>query len=172
MELRPLGFGEIFDRAISLYVRNFLPFAGIVSVIIVPLAFVQYFLDLGSVPQWDQMVQTMTHPNKTPPPPVLPSFLTSPGMLAMFVLLVLVVWLMWPFALNACVVGVARIYRGRPVTFADCYRASLSRWPSVIGLLVIEAGVVIAWYLGLVAVMFGAIFVVVVLARFVVRSTN
>ena len=38
MELRPLGFGEIFDRAVTLYIRNFVAFAGIVLVMIVPFA--------------------------------------------------------------------------------------------------------------------------------------
>ena len=33
MELRPLGFGEIFDRAVTLYIRNFVPFAAIVMVV-------------------------------------------------------------------------------------------------------------------------------------------
>ncbi|MBV8155680.1 MAG: hypothetical protein JO241_11120 [Candidatus Eremiobacteraeota bacterium] len=165
MELRPLGFGEIFDRAITLYIRNFLPFAGIVGVIIVPLAVLQYFVDQSSVPQWDQMMQVLAHPDQTPPPPVLPSFLTSPAALALFVLLIAVVWFLWPFALNACAVGVARLYRGRPVEFVPCYQASLRRWPAVVGLLLIEVALILAWYLAFVIVSALAIIVAVALAR-------
>jgi hypothetical protein len=153
MELRPLGFGEIFDRAITLYIRNFIPFAGIVSVFIVPVAVLQYFLDRASLPQWDSMMQILQHPGKSAPtPPPLPVFLTSPDQAALFVAVILVAWLLWPFALNACAVGVARLYRGGTVEFGACYRASLGRWRSVIGLLMLEVLIFIAWYLSLVAV--------------------
>ena len=64
MELRPLGFGEIFDRAITLYIRNFVPFAAIVMVLVVPLAILQYFLDLSSQPQLDALVRIFTHPER------------------------------------------------------------------------------------------------------------
>ena len=66
MELRPLGFGEIFDRAITLYIRNFVPFALIVGVMIVPLAVLQYFVDASSIPQFDAMMKILTHPGKAP----------------------------------------------------------------------------------------------------------
>jgi len=148
VELRPLGFGEIFDRAVTLYIRNFIPIAGIVSVVIVPIAVLQYFLDLASVPQWDQMMQILTHPGKTPPaPPVVPAIFTEPSTAALFGVLLLIVWAVWPFALNACTVGVARLYRGRSVDFEACYRASLRPWPAVLGLLVLEAAILVAWYL-------------------------
>ena len=165
MELRPLGFGEIFDRAITLYIRNFLPFAGIVAVVIVPLALLQYFVDAASVPQWDEMMKVFTHPDQAPKTPVMPSFLSSPGAAAAFLALIAVVWLLWPFALNACTVGVARIYRGRPVDFSACYRASLSRWPSVIGLLIVELGVLLAWYFGFIVVTMLSVLLAVVFAR-------
>ena len=57
MELRPLGFGEIFDRAITLYIRNFLPFAGIVAVVVLPIAVLQYFIDTSSMTQFDQAMK-------------------------------------------------------------------------------------------------------------------
>ncbi|MBV8374181.1 MAG: hypothetical protein JO302_01620 [Candidatus Eremiobacteraeota bacterium] len=150
MELRPLGFGEIFDRAITLYIRNFVPFAGIVSVFVIPLAVLQYFLDSASMPQWDLMMRTLEHPGQTPPPPTLPAFLTSPAQAALFIVLILMAWLLWPFALNACTVGVARLYRGRTVEFGACYAASLERWPAVIGLLFLEAAIFIVWYIAFV----------------------
>ena len=66
MELRPLGFGEIFDRAITLYVRNFLPFFAIVLVLIVPLGIVQYSLDSSQSAQSyaaiDTLMRVLQHP--------------------------------------------------------------------------------------------------------------
>ncbi|MBV8530064.1 MAG: hypothetical protein JO104_02005, partial [Candidatus Eremiobacteraeota bacterium] len=67
MELRPLGFGEIFDRAITLYVRNFWPFFAIVLVLIVPLAVVQYFLDSSQSAQINEVLSILKHPGSTPP---------------------------------------------------------------------------------------------------------
>jgi hypothetical protein len=165
MELRPLGFGEIFDRAITLYIRNFIPFALIVGVIILPLAVLQYFVDVSSVPQFDAMIKILTHPGKTPPPPVLPAFLQNPGTLTLFIVLILVVYLIWPFALNACAVGIARLYRGRPIDFAACYQASLQRWPAVFGLLAIEVGLILAWYFAFLILSLLSVFIVVALAQ-------
>lgn len=165
MELRPLGFGEIFDRAITLYIRNFVPFALIVGVIIVPLAVLQYFLDVSSVPQFDAMMKILTHPNGAAPPPVMPAFLRDPGTMALFIVLIAIVYLLWPFALNAIAVGIARLYRGRAVDFAACYKASLQRWPAVIGLLFIELGLILVWYLAFVILFVLATFLAIAFAR-------
>lgn len=165
MELRPLGFGEIFDRAITLYIRNFVPFALIVGVLIVPLAVLQYFLDASSVPQFDAMMKILTHPDKTPATPVMPAFLHDPGMMALFILLVAVVYLLWPFALNAIAVGIARLYRGGTVDFAACYKASLHRWPAVIGLLFIELGLFLVWYFSFILLAVFGMFVAIAFAR-------
>ncbi|HKU82092.1 MAG TPA: hypothetical protein VJP76_07970, partial [Candidatus Tumulicola sp.] len=71
MELRPLGFGEIFDRAVTLYVRNFPSFFAIVLVLIVPLGVVQYFIDSSQSTQIDAMLNAIRHPNAKPPVPQL-----------------------------------------------------------------------------------------------------
>jgi hypothetical protein len=153
MELRPLGFGEIFDRAITLYIRNFIPFAGIVAVVVLPLAVLQYLIDLSSMPQFDQAMQVLTHPNAAATAkPIMPAFLTDPKVAILFGLTMVVVYTIYPFALNAVAIGVARLYRSRPVLFAPCYRASLRRWPQVVGLLFIEFAIFIAWYIGFVII--------------------
>ncbi|MBV8490882.1 MAG: hypothetical protein JO199_10175 [Candidatus Eremiobacteraeota bacterium] len=166
MELRPLGFGEIFDRAITLYVRNFIPFAGIVSVVIVPLAILQYFYDRSVGPQFDEMFKIISHPNApVPAHAVTPSILSSPLATLLFLAVVAIVWLIWPFALNACAVGIARLYRNRPVEFGACYRASLRRWGPVIGLLVMEVLVFIMWYVGFVILIVAMILFATLVAR-------
>jgi hypothetical protein len=153
MELRPLGFGEIFDRAITLYIRNFIPFAGIVAVVVLPLAVLQYLIDLSSMPQFDQAMKVLTHPNApVTEKPVMPAFLTDPRVAALFVITMLFAYAVYPFALNAVAVGVARLYRGRPVLFAPCYQASLRRWPQVIGVILLEFAVLVGWYVGFVIV--------------------
>jgi hypothetical protein len=165
MELRPLGFGEIFDRAITLYIRNFLPFAGIVAVVVLPLAILQYFIDVSSMGQFDQAIKVLTHPGSTPTTPVLPAFMTDWRVGLLFVITIFVVYAIYPFALNAVAIGVARLYTGRPVMFAPCYRGSLHRWPQVIGMLCVEFALAIAWYIGFLILVFLAVLLVMLLAR-------
>lgn len=145
MELRPLGFGEIFDRAVTLYVRNFLPFAAIVVVLIVPLAIMQYVIDLAAQPQYDLMFKAISHPGQTPTSPI-PNFLDSPGVIVVLLALMLTTYVMWPFALNAVAVGVARLYRGRRVEFRACYEVALRRWPQILGMVGIDVLVFGGWY--------------------------
>jgi hypothetical protein len=145
MELRPLGFGEIFDRAITLYIRNFVPFAGIVSVLVVPLAIVQYVLDTLEGPQFDAMIRILEHPERARTEHI-PTILDSPGSIAITAVTVFIAYVIWPFALNAVAVGVARLYRGKPVEFRACYAAVLHRWAGVLAMLGVEVVVVMGWY--------------------------
>lgn len=149
MELRPLGFGEIFDRAVTLYIRNFVPFAVIVGVLIVPVAVLQYFLDVAAQPQFDAMFQIFTHPGQTPAQPI-PSAFSSPAYDALFVAMILITYAIWPFTLNAVAVGVARLYRNQPVEFRACYQVVLGRWRQILGMIGLEFLVFLAWYVALV----------------------
>jgi hypothetical protein len=163
MELRPLGFGEIFDRAITLYIRNFVPFAGIVSVLIVPLAIVQYVLDTLEGPQFDAMIRILEHPERARTEH-LPTLLDSPGSIAITFVSVFIAYIIWPFALNAVAVGVARLYRGKPVEFRACYAAVLHRWAGILAMLGVEVLVFMAWYVATIIV---AVIVVLISAPFI-----
>jgi hypothetical protein len=165
MELRPLGFGEIFDRAITLYIRNFVAFAGIVAVVVLPLAVLQYMIDMSSMTQFDQAIKILSHPNSAPPTPVLPSFMTDPRVAGLFIITMVVVYAIYPFALNAVAIGVARLYVGRPVLFAPCYRGSLRRWPQVLGMLLLTFAVFIAWYIAFIIIVILAILLVTLLVK-------
>jgi len=161
VELRPLAFGEIFDRAVTLYIRNFVPFLAIVAVLIVPLAILQYVLDLSSQPELDAIYKIFTHPG-APPPRTIPTMFSSPSVVAVFAVLLLVTYAIWPFALNAVAIGVARLYRGRPVEFSICYELALRRWLQTLGMIGIDLLVIVGWYVTAV--------VVIVLAALVVGA--
>ncbi len=145
MELRPLGFGEIFDRAVTLYIRNFLPFAAIVAVLIVPLAILQYALDLSSQPEFDAMLRILIHPKLASTTPI-PSIFNSPLTVVVFAVLIFATYAVWPFALNAVAVGVARLYRNRPVEFRACYEIVLRRWLQVAAMIGIDLLILLCWY--------------------------
>lgn len=144
MELRPLGFGEIFDRAITLYIRNFVPFAAIVMVLVVPLAILQYFVDLSSQPQLDALVRVFTHPERIRTEHMPPTF-NSPASVGIFTALLLLTYAAWPFALNAVAVGVARLYRNLPVEFRICYEIAFRRWRQIMGMIGISLLVFAGW---------------------------
>jgi hypothetical protein len=163
MELRPLGFGEIFDRAITLYVRNFRPFFAIVLVLIVPLAVVQYLLDSSQSTQIDALLRVLAHPGAKVPAPT--ALFGSPGEIVALVLVAVLFYALWPFALDAVAVGVARLYRSRPVEFVACYRAVLPRWPAILGTLAIQAGIFVLWYVAFLAIVFISILVAAIFAR-------
>jgi len=160
MELRPLGFGEIFDRAVTLYVRNFVPFAAIVGVLILPTVILQYFNDVNSLPQFDAAIRILTH-RQAPTPGSIPPAFGSPSAVAALLGLLLLAYAAWPFVLNAIAVGVALAYRNVPVGFRACFEPVLRRWSQIVGLLFIDLLVFFGCYVTfmVIAVVVGIIIV-------------
>jgi hypothetical protein len=92
------------------------------------------------------MFRIFTHPESASAERVPPMF-TSPVSVLAFIVLMLVTYIIWPFALNAVAIGVARLYRNRPVEFRVCYEAVLRRWRQIFGMIGIDVLVVLGWYL-------------------------
>ncbi len=160
MELRPLGFGEIFDRAITLYIRNFVPFAAIVAVLIVPSAILQYLLDRASQPEFDVFWRMIQHPGRVPTEP-MPSMFLSPAFDVALVALLILTYAVWPFALNAVAIGVARLYRSVPIEFRACYEAALRRWRQTIAMIVVDFLIFTAWYAAVLILIGALVFIVI-----------
>jgi hypothetical protein len=164
MELRPLDLGEIFDRAITLYVRNFRAFAGIVFVTVVPVAIVQYFLILHELPELNTSLALLAHPERLGTQHV-PTMFDSPATLALWVVSALVAYVTTTIALSAVGVGVARVYYGRPVDFAACYEPVLHRWRSLLALLGAALAMLIVAYVAAILLMMIPIAIGVLSAR-------
>jgi hypothetical protein len=162
MELRPLGFGEIFDRAVTLYVRNFVPFAAIVMVLIVPSALLQYLIDRASQPQFNALLQILVHPGSAPTQNI-PTAFTSPALVGVLIALLVLTYVIWPFSLNAVAVGVARLYRNRPVDFSVCYEVVLRRWGQILGVIVVDVVVLLGWYFAVLLLVLAVVFLVAAL---------
>jgi hypothetical protein len=128
-ELRPLGAGEMLDRAITLYVRWFAPIVVVLAVVAVPLTVLQalvsphaaesftdmarVFSSVGDPAAQRQAADAMSHHNQAGPLSVL----------VIFVALV-VRLLMW----CALVYVVASAYAGVRTPLAAAYKLALSRW--------------------------------------------
>jgi hypothetical protein len=151
MELRPLGFGEIFDRAVTLYIRNLVPFAAIVAVVIVPLWTSEYIYDRNAQPQLDAMIRILEHPGRVATGHV-PTLFDSPGSIAALVGLAALAYVIWPFVLNAVAVGVARLYRNQPVEFRVCYGIVFHRWVQIAAMLILQLLVFFGCYVAAFAI--------------------
>ena len=73
-------------------------------------------------------------------------------------------YLIWPFSLNAVAVGVARLYRNRPVDFRACYQVVLQRWSQILALMLVELLVLVGWYVAAILVIVAVFFVVAALS--------
>jgi hypothetical protein len=134
--LRPLGIGEILDRAVSLYIRNFLALSAIVLVMLLPYAILQFFVlpDQSALIQQD--ITILQHPGGAGTLP--PGAEMSVGRLGLLFLMILVAVIIQPFAITAVAVGVARRYLGRPIDLRACFATALQRWPVILGLIGME----------------------------------
>lgn len=157
--LRPLGFGEIFDRAITLYLRNFWPFVGIVLVALIPLAVMQYGVDSSESGSLAQIVNQVAKPNAHPTP--LPDLGT--GVILAIVVGILVALLVQPLVYGAVAYGVERLYKGEAVTFRSCVGTAWSRWPRLLGLVVMALFIGIGVYIGIIVIVGGAVAMALVL---------
>lgn len=140
MELRPLDFAGIFNRAIALYSRYFLSLVALAVVMVAPVAALEYVIDLREQPQIDASIELLQHPDRlrTEHVPAL-----SPDAMGMTVALVLFSYVMLSFAVATIGVAVAHLYRGEPPSFRTCYTAVIARWPAIVAL-VAAAMVVLA----------------------------
>jgi hypothetical protein len=121
--LRPLGLGEMLDRAVTLSVRHFWPLAAIYIVYAVPLGveryaehdngFISYLIDLSN----------RTHGGGT-------SDARANWALVDFV----VTYVISAVPSAALAYAIANRYLGRATTFGRAYLAALGRLPSLVGL--------------------------------------
>jgi hypothetical protein len=161
--LRPLGIGEIIDRALTLYMRNFVLFSATVAVVIfVPLALGQYLLFIDQASEIRQMISVMSHPG-APPPPIVPFDGASLESLAMGFGLLTIAGVLGLFANNAVAVSIGTIYSGRKPNLGSSLRTTFSRWAALVGLFFLALLVLVGIYAIFVLVTFGTIFGIVAL---------
>ena len=158
--LRPLGIGEILDRAVNLCVKHFMPLCLIYVVFMIPFSFVQYYAtkDLSA------MLQAFADASKaggsTDPSVVLRHLgagsSTNPGVLLLgFVLLVLS-----PLPAGALIEATSCYYFSRPTSFAQAYRVGLSRYLNMLGVSVLFFAAGSLLYLGLILVIVALAFAI------------
>lgn len=130
--LRPLTLGEIFDRAVTLYVRNFVPFSLIALVVIVPTAILHYFAGLHASSTFTELLRQIENPKSA----VAPAAAGTDGLFALASVGVSI--LLGSFASVAVAAAAARLYDAQSIDWGACYGRALSRAGSILVVLAIE----------------------------------
>lgn len=123
--LRPLSLGEIFDRALTLYVRNIVPFTLIAAAVVLPLIVLEYFAGRGESSSFAQVLAQIQHPGKTPPTP-------SGEQTGWTMLAVLAGFVLHGFSAVAIGVAVGALYRGELPDWRASYAAAFARTAGIL----------------------------------------
>jgi hypothetical protein len=161
-ELRPLGAGELLDRAVTLFVREFVPISIVLSAVLIPLVVFQAVAAPKSGQVFSDLGRIFSAAGNRAASQAAAEALSRDGASnavtgLLFVVGIVARLLMW----SAIVSLVATAYAGTRISFGRAYRIALARWLpqvvialtfAVIGLLV-SVPVVIAYLL--VAILIG-----------------
>ncbi len=124
--LRPLSLGEVFDRAVTLYVRNLGLFTAIALVLVVPVSVLRYFIGLHSGGAFAQVFDQLQHPGKLP----VPDTSGVDGALSMATIAAGIV--LNAFTMVAIARAVGALYRGEQPQWSACYLYALRRTGAVL----------------------------------------
>ncbi len=133
--LRPLGMGQLLDQAVRLYRRNFLTFIGIIAIVQIPVALLQFvfsLLTIGGVAQ----LQDPSAPFPASGEMFGPAFATGIGGTVLVGIIAFV--LIQVVATAAMTRAVAGSYLGETVSILGSYRKIKRSWVSLLGALLLS----------------------------------
>lgn len=153
-QLRPLGLGQLLDRAIRLYRRNFVTFIGIIASVYVPITVFQLLLTIINIPRTIETLERLSNSSAQPPSwgslVDLWSTTTSAGGASWFLTFILTFVLVNGAATAALVRAVSDSYLGEPVSILGSFRKIGRRWLRLIGALLLAAliglGILLYWF--------------------------
>jgi hypothetical protein len=139
--LRALSIGEIFDRAITIYVRHLVPLTLIVMTLIVPIQIAQGFILRDQSAGLLAALQQIQHPTKVAAPTYNIGLVFC--IIALSALLI-------PIVNDAVAVGVANIYQAKSPSYRQSFATVLPRVLPLIGTTLLEALLLLFVYLAFV----------------------
>ena len=153
--LRPLGIGEVLDRAVTLCVRHFVPLALIFVVYAVPYAVVQFFATREVSSFTSTLASVLQSPGARRDPHAIANALgAAPHLNGWYPALLALAFFVGPLPAAALIVACNAFYFRREVSLVRAYRTALGRWLPLIGvnLLYVVAGIVLYAAVALLAV--------------------
>ncbi len=149
--LRPLGLGEILDRAVTLCVRHFALFSLIFIVYAIPVAIFQYLGTgdqskvFGTLTDVMQSQASGKHVDGNDVIKALQQSQVTNGWTALWILSALLVA---PLPVAALIDAAATFYLGGITSFGGAYRAALDRWMPLVGINFLYLVCGLALYIG------------------------
>lgn len=151
--IRPLRMGEILDRAVRLYRRNFLQFVGIVALVQVPVTMVQILISVTTFAgAFERLGAALENPAAAPGDPFAvfgPAYFAGASVNSAVGILGFI--LVQGVATTALTVAVLGDYLGSPSpTIFDAYRRIRHKWLQVVGAILLALVLAIAlglWWL-------------------------
>lgn len=140
-----MDLGQIFERAIALYRRNFGALIAMAAASVVPVAIVQYLVLVREQPQIDATIDVLQHPEHMQTQHAA-TLLNSPLTLAVVLASALFGYYMLAIAVGAFAAAVMRLYSGASIGFADAYEAALRRWPAIVAIVGLAILALVAAY--------------------------
>lgn len=129
-ELRPLGAGELLDRAVTLLVRFFPQIVGAVAIMVVPVAILRALLQPHAADAYADVVRVLGSAGNPASQRAALEALQAHGASGQAVALLLIVSIAISLlGFNAVTAIVAAASRGTPIGIAPAYALALRRWP-------------------------------------------
>ncbi|HLI96666.1 MAG TPA: hypothetical protein VKT72_11350 [Candidatus Baltobacteraceae bacterium] len=157
--LRPLSLGEIFDRAVTLYVRNFAVVSLIALVVALPLAVVQFVAGLHQSATFLQILDQIQHPGKAPMPQ------SSGFETALFFAAIPLSIVLNSFMLVAIASAIGDLYRGERPEWTACYARAARRLGAIALALLGQFAVLLVLVFAGMFLMFTAFFIAFLFVR-------
>jgi hypothetical protein len=129
-ELRPLGAGELLDRAVTLYVRRFAPIVAVLAVAIVPLVIVDALLEPQTTHLFTDIANVLSAGGNPAAQRAAIAALqgeSAPGWVTGLLWVVTAVVRL--LQVSAVVAVIAAAYAGTQVTLSAAYTLALRLWP-------------------------------------------
>ncbi len=139
-DLRPLGIGEIVDRAVTIFVRNFVMFCIIAAFVTIPVAIAGYFAALGSAGALESILKQVQHPT--------PASQAFPAIAPWYFLVIVASLLLTPFMYVAIGSAVGQLYASRTSDWKEAYAVALRHAGAILMLVLTAVFVYIAVVLG------------------------
>ena len=129
-DVRPMSIGEILDRAVSTYVRRFVPLFVILAITYVPVA----VIELLALPGFSRVGEEFAELNRLPPADavdrnrVMMQIFAHANLGGFFTAFLLAPLVLNALARNAIVTFTDAVLSDAPITIRAAYRASFARW--------------------------------------------
>lgn len=146
-DLRPLTIGEILDRAVTLYIRNFAPLTLIMLFALIPTSLARYYTMQNSTAFYGALLQQISGaPGHKPSPAKINKALEStPALGAASVAALVFTIFVLPFANVGIALGVAMVYDAQAVDVRLAVLGALRRWPAVLLMGIFEMLAILVW---------------------------